>query len=81
VAPLTDEDASSIRAVDEETAAYDVPTKQPMKQLVTSAVVVTDEQRDERSNDDGGILLFLPLVLAAVVHRREAVGTNDDATR
>lgn len=53
-----------------------------MKQLVTSAVVVADEQRDERSNDDGGILLFLPLVLAvAVVHRREAVGTNDDATR
>jgi hypothetical protein len=48
VAPLTDveEEDASIRAVEEETAC-DVPTKQPMRQLVTPSAVVVADEREE----------------------------------
>jgi hypothetical protein len=65
-----EDDAASIRAVEE---AYDVPTKQPTRQLVTSAVVAEDR---EENNDDGG-----PPPRAAVVNRREAAVNSDDARR
>jgi hypothetical protein len=68
---LTDDDEdASIRAVEE---AYDVPTRQPTRQLVTSAVA---EDREE-NNDDGGP----PPPAAVVLNRREAAVNSDDATR